>query len=516
MQQLDVLSNAKRNILIGIINKAVLMICPFIERTMIQKLLGSEYLGLSSLFNSLFTVLNLAELGFGVAMIHNMYAPISSGNTERVNALLNFYRRVYHFIGLFITCIGIILIPILPNLIRGSYPAEIKLEWLYLIYLANTAVSYSCFAYYTAILIANQRDDVQSSVNTAIRISLLLCQVVVLHITHNYYAFVALMPVFTMANNFWVAYRVNCLFPQYKPVGRILEGDRKSIWKLVAGSFVQRACEVSRNAIDSICISSFFGLTLTAAYSNYYAIMSSVTVLVSVFCLSFQGGVGNHVITKTVEENFVELKKLNFIYLWISGWCATCLLCLYQPFMHFWMGTELMLSVISALLMVIYFYCLKLGDIITLYFSARGLWWKSRYRAIAETAGNIILNIVLGWRYGVNGIIVATIITWFICNYIWSTVIMFKDYFGLSKCKLYYQYQGRQTLVNLFVMIITALICYIFSFEDDATTIMVRGMMCVVIPNFIYLLIYRKTEEFQYVKSTIFKTMRLKIGENDS
>ena len=53
--------NAKRNIVWGVLNKIVEVIAPFITRTSIIYVLGTEYLGLNSLFSSILSILNLTE-----------------------------------------------------------------------------------------------------------------------------------------------------------------------------------------------------------------------------------------------------------------------------------------------------------------------------------------------------------------------------------------------------------------------------------------------------------------------
>ena len=86
------------------------------------------------------------------------------------------------------------------------------------------------------------------------------------------------------------------------------------------------------------------------------------------------------------------------------------MLCLYQPFMMLWMGKNMMLPMSAVILLSLYFYLLKLGDIRALYSSAKGIWWEQRYRAIGETLMNLALNIILGRLFGVHGIILATMI----------------------------------------------------------------------------------------------------------
>ena len=491
----------------GSINRIVMLVIPFIKRLIILNVLGSQYLGLGSLFQSIIQVLSLSELGFSSAVVYNMYKPAAEGNVAKMNALLNFYRRVYRIVGVVILGVGLLLIPFLPRLIKGTYPQDTNLTILYLIYLVNTAISYFLFAYNNSLLVVHQRDDVKSSVNTVLSLGLTGSQIAVLLITKNYYLFSLLMPLFTITNNLLIAWRTKALFPQYKAEGELEAEDKAGIKKLVAGSFIQQACMVTRNSLDSICISAFLGLTLTAIYSNYFTILTSVTAFIGIFTASFVGGVGNHVATRSVEENFHEMKKLDFVYLWIGGWCTICLLCLYQPFMQLWMGKDMMLPMSAVVLLCMYFYLLKLGDVRYLYTSANGLWWEHRYRALTETLLNLVLNILLGKFFGVHGIILATMISLFLCNYIWSVNITFSSYFGRTRRRQYYEYQGKETLVMIIAGAMTYDICNRLPISHSLSQLAVRALICVIVPNIFFFIAFRSTREFQYAKKLISKVL---------
>ena len=84
--------NATRNIIWGICYKITMLLLPFAVRTVMIYTLGSQYLGLNSLFTSVLDVLSLAELGVGSAMVYAMYRPIAEEDTEIVCALLNLYK----------------------------------------------------------------------------------------------------------------------------------------------------------------------------------------------------------------------------------------------------------------------------------------------------------------------------------------------------------------------------------------------------------------------------------------
>lgn len=490
--QLSIVKNAKRNIIFGIINKLIVILCPFITRMFVKNVLGLQYLGLSSLFSSILDVISLSELGFSSAIIFFMYKPLSQNDTKTVNALLNFYKKVYRLIGIAILVLGIGVMPFINNLISGDVPRDINIYYLYIIYLINTAASYFLYAYMSSIIVVNQRDDINSIINSATKIFLTVSQILLLFSTKNYYYFIIVMPAFTIINNLWIAIVVKKEFPSFHADGSIDINLLSKIKKNVIGAFIQKCCSTTRNAIDSICVSAFLGITLTGIYNNYYFIIMGVSGLLTVYCNSLLGGIGNHVATKSISENFIELKRLDFIYINVSGWCSICLLCLYQPFMELWMGRDSLLPFGTVALMSLYFYITQIGTVRYMYMTTNGLFWEHRWRSLVETFANVILNIVLGKHFGINGIIVATMISLIACNFIWANKITFGKYFGEPYLKKYYSYQAKYFAINIVLSFVVLGVCTLVRAENVLVSMVFKLLICVLLPGLIYIIIYKK------------------------
>ena len=123
--------NAKRNIIFAVLSRMVGVLFPFAIRTVMLYILGTEYLGLDSLFASVLNFLSLAELGVGSALVYSMYKPIADHDTDQICALLNLYRKLYRYIGTFIFVVGVALVPFLPKLVKGDCPPDVNLYILY-------------------------------------------------------------------------------------------------------------------------------------------------------------------------------------------------------------------------------------------------------------------------------------------------------------------------------------------------------------------------------------------------
>lgn len=492
--------NAKKGIIAGFFNKIVTLLIPFIVRTVLIKEIGIEYAGLNSLFISILQVLNLAELGFSNAMVFSMYEPIAKRNDESICALLNFYRKVYKIIGIGILGVGIILIPFLPNLINGTPPDGINIIIIYLVFLLNTSISYLLYGYKTSLLNAYQRTDVISNIGSVTTLGLNISQICLLYIIPNYYIYVVFMPFFTIANNLIVSYVVDRMYPQYSCRGSISNEQRKDIAKRVSGLAIQRVCYMVRNNMASIFLSMFLGLSIVAVYNNYNMIQSAFTGILSIITSSILAGVGNSLQTQTKDANLHSMKKFNFLYIWISGFAAITLACIFQPFMELWMGKNYMLPLSSALLFCLYFFNTKMGDIYSIYFSAAGLWWYGRWMFIFEVVLNLGLDLWLINIWGVNGILIGTIIAHFIISLMYGTYLLFKFCFSYKSLVSFYGQQLFYLLISIVVFISTYWICLkvdsFIQIKNLFITLFIRIVVCAIIVNTLYLLFYYKLKEF--------------------
>lgn len=504
-------ANAKRNIFFGIVNKMIVLVMPFVMRLVIIRAIGAEYLGLGSLFSSILQVLNMTELGFSSAIIYSMYKPVADNDTKTLGAILNFYKKIYFAIGCIILIAGIVIMPFLPKLISGATPGNINIYILFGIYLINTVVSYWLFAYKNALISAYQRSDILSNINSAVYLCTYLIQFLVIMFTKNYYLYVVVLVFASVAINISVHVTTKKMYPDIISSGEISKSLKKDIVVKVKGLLISKVCVTSRNSFDSIVVSAFLGLIVNAIYNNYYYIMNAVVSLMAIIGVAIQAGVGNSIVIETKEKNFQDMQKLNFIYMWLAGWCTVCLLCLYQPFVRICFGNDMVFPYYIVILFCVYFYVLKMGDIRTVYSDAKGLWWENRYRALIEAISNILLNLILGKFFGVTGIVVATLISLFAFNFLWGSTIIFQYYFTEQSPLQYFKYHFLYALVTVGACLVTGFLCDCIQ-VDGLRGLIIRGIICVVVPNIYYCICYLGNKKFRDYTYWFIGILRRRAG----
>ncbi|RHV70521.1 polysaccharide biosynthesis protein [Roseburia sp. OM02-15] len=495
--------NATRNIIFGIILKTYQIIVPFLMRTAMIYLMGIEYLGLNSLFASVLQVLNLAELGVGSAMVYSMYKPIAEDDTVTICALMKLYRTYYRGIGLVIAVIGIILTPFVPKLISGTVPLGINIYILYILNLFATVLSYWLFAYKNSILQAHQRTDIVSKVTLITNSLQYGVQIFVLFFFRNYYYYVIVMFATQALTNIVTAIVVDKLYPMFKPRGNVKRKQVKKINQRIRDLFTSKIGFVIYDSADTIVISSFLGLTMLAVYQNYFYILSAITGFISVIFSACTAGIGNSIVTETKEKNCNDLNKLTFIICWLAGFCSVCLLCLYQPFMELWVGKELMFPFSTVICFVVYFFVRQLNSLFNLYKDASGMWHEDRFRPLAAALTNLGLNLILVQFIGIYGILLSTVLAILCVGMPWLLHNLFSVIF---EKKYLLPYLKRLTFYLCIVISsagITYIICNLIHFSNTALNLLIRGVICVTIPNSIYFIAYRKCKEYGQVLEVI-------------
>lgn len=496
--------NTLRNIAFGSLNRIINIVLPFITRTVILYIMGTQYLGLSSLFSSILSFLSLTELGIGAAMVYSMYKPIAENDQSTICALLNLYKKLYRIIGAVILVLGLSLMPFLKILVPEELPPDINLYLLYFIYLINAVLSYWLFAYKNALVQAYQRDDINSKIAAIITPASYAVMLVSLFLTKNYYAYVIWLPVFTVLTNILRLVFVNRNFPGLEPEGEISRELKQSIFKKTTALIGTKLNTVVLNAADNLVMSAFLGLTAIAMYGNYHYIMSSIIGFLGIVYSSMPAGLGNSLQTDSLDTNYRNFEKFSFINSWMVGWCAVCLVCLYQPFMQIWVGEELMFPFYVVLEMGLYFYVYQIRKIPVVYKDAAGIWWEDRFRPYVCMIVNVVLNIVLVQVIGISGIILSTVFSLFI-SIPWENYTIFKYVFHRSS-KSYYGKMFLSASTMLLAGAVTLWICSLLS--DGIPAFVLKMCVCVVVPNVIFALLNCKRPEFREMMNMVRRILK--------
>lgn len=461
------LYNSLRNIFYGILKYTISFIFPFIIRTIMIKKFGSEYTGLGSLFSSILQVLNLSELGFSSAVVFSLYEPIAQNDLTKISALMLFYKKIYRIVGIVIASIGIIICPFISFFISGSYPRDINIYFLFLMFLANTVLSYVFYGYKSALLVANQRIDIENKVQIISNLVCYFLQILVLLFIRNYYIYVIAIIFGTIINNITLCLISKKIFPEIKEAGILSKEEQKNIYRNVKVLIGHQLDAVIINSADSIIISAFLGLKVLMVYDNYNYIINAIISITIIISNAFLASIGNSIVLYDEKKNFSNFKLFHYIFYIIGMFCVCMMLILYQDFMCLWMGKNMLLPFSTVICLVFSFYVRQIRRIVLTYKNATGNWSGDMLKPYISAVVNLIINIILVKIIGLNGVIISTIFCLLIIEAPWEARVIFKNYFKES----IKPYVFNNFVYGLKTVIVASVLVYIFHFFTVITLI---------------------------------------------
>lgn len=495
-----------KNSIVGIASFLTKSLLSFVVKTVFIYVLGAELLGLNSLFSNVLTILSLAELGIGSAIVFAMYKPIAEENYDKVNALVKFYKKVYYTIAVVMIVLGVALLPFLKYIINADNTLSVNIYIVYVMFLLNNIISYFA-AHRNALIFASQRNDILTEITMVVGLISSIIQIVVIFLVKDYYVYYSITLFATALENICVYIASNKIYKNLdlKNAKELNKEEKQSLFKDFKGMLFQKVGGAIISGTDNIIISAFINLTVLGAYSNYILITSSIGSAIWLIVNSIKASVGNLIATRSSDEVEQIQHKLMFGYFWLNIFCSTCLFCLLQHFVTIWLPDEYMLSFFTFTVIIAGFYIDKTRTLIITFRDAAGLFRYKKWSPVLEALTNLLVSIILVKNMGLPGVVLGTIIG-NVAFPLWvEPWVVYKHYYHKSSkgyWKKWITYFGVGTLIAIFTFFICALLP-----NFGLLWFVLKCGICLVVPNLIMLLVFCRTQEFKYylnlVKSLI-------------
>jgi len=495
--------NTFRNTLMGISVQCINIILSFVTRTVFINFLNVEYLGVNGLFTNILTILSLAELGFGSAIVYNMYTPIAQNDHRKITALMNFYGTIYIKIGCVIGILGLSLIPFLGHIIKDQ-PNVDHLTFIYLLFLANSATSYF-FAYKRTIISADQRDYILAQYKLYFSIIKALLQISVLVTTKSFIAYLLIHILCTFTENYFVSLEVDKLYPYIKEnkEEKLEKTEIETIWKNVKALLIYKLGSTVLDGTDSIIISAFVGVVWVGKLSNYILITAALSMVVLQFTNAITASVGNFIAKENKERQEFLLETITFVNFLIYGFSFVCLSVLINPFIQLWIGIDYVFNMQTAFVISLNWYIYGMMNAIWTFRSTMGLFVYGKYRPAISAIIHVVVSILLAKQMGLLGVLLGTTITRFITNVWYDPLIVYK--YGLQKSvKNYYSKWIKYLII---VLVDIAVVSYIFSFLPQTTILifLLQMLICTAVTAVTFFMCFRRTKEMHYLVEMVKK-----------
>ncbi|MBR4618656.1 MAG: oligosaccharide flippase family protein [Bacilli bacterium] len=509
-------SNSIRNSFSATLQTLVTMIVGFIAQTIFIRLLGAEYLGLNGLFTNILSMLSIFELGIGNAIVYNLYKPIADNDIGKIKSLMRFYKKAYNIIAILVLVFGLVIVPFLPLFVK-NVTVDINITIVYILFLMSSVASY-VLTYKRSLIYANQKNYIINYLHAGYIVILNVLQLLVLYLFKNYYIYLLLKIVCQLLENIILNVIANKMYPYLKDndASKLDKKTEKSIFKKIKALFFHKVGSYIVLGTDNLIISTFIGIVVVGYYSNYYMVINAVNTFGFQIITSAVASIGNLLVTENAEKTYSVFKKIRFLNFWIACFSAICILNLMQPFIRLWAGSKYLLSTAVLIVLVFNYYQKMMRRSYAAFKDASGTWEEDKYVPIVESILNVVFSIVFLKMFGLVGVFVGTIVSGFAVWCYSYPKFVYKKLFKRS----YLDY-SKETIAYILTFVLLATITYLctklFIFNNQYIQLGINLTICLIVPNLLMLIIFRKTDNYKYFASLlkkIFDKFRKKLRKS--
>lgn len=486
--------NAFSSIVGQLLNNMLRFVC----RTAFIYTLGKEYLGISSLYANILTILSVSELGFSTVITYSLYQPLADENIPLIQSLMTFFKKAYQVIGLLILTGGIAIMPLLPKLMQGTTD-KVNIYLYYLLYLAQTVISYVFFAYKGTLLIADQKKYLYDAAVYIVQIIMNLLQLAVLFVFRSFLIYTLIAVFCDAMQNVATAVIADKKYPFLKQKGPKLDKERKKeVFKQVYATSLYHICTTIGTSTDNLIISSNISVLMVGLYDNYAMIIQVVHKLLQGVFQAFTSSLGNLYATESKKRNEFIFRCLDLLDRWILILCSVCFIVLFQPFITLWIGRDYLLDERTVLVIALNFASLYLQMIVQIYKTAAGLFVYGKYRPVVSAVLNLGISILLVKPLGLCGVILGSIISRTVTTWWFDAWILYRRGFEMSPASYFFNC-GIGIALLLIIAAVIQLICRVFPVITWGS-LMMEGLICFVTCNLMLWAVYGRGEEFAFIK----------------
>ncbi len=493
---------AAKNIFFGYISNIIILIMGFLQRTVFIMVLGDTLLGVNGLYTDILSMLSLAELGIGTALNYSLYKPVANHDYEKIKSYMQLYKKAYLAIAGVIAVIGVCIAPFLPYIIKESDRGDITVRNLtiyYLIFLFNTVSTYFV-AYKYSLVNAEQRSYIQTNIATITKIVTGFVQIIVLLLTKNFLLYLLSQSAVELFQKIAVSVYFNRLYPYLKEKNvKKLEKEETDIVVTKSKALMfHKIGDVARLSTDSIIITHFINVDLVGVVGNYTYIITYAANFVNIIFNSLVSGFGNLVATESKEKQFSIFKVYRFFACWLYGFAGVGFWLLLTPFVTgIWLNDDWRLgqSILTLILIDFYF---KGGRVVLINFKiAAGVFEQDKYLSFIQGMVNLVISIIGAKWIGLAGVYVGTVISGIMANLI-QPVIVYRDCFAKNPWS-YFKDSLKYIVTILGILLLLIPIKNILLTKVNLLTVLLMGVVVTIVYNTIFFLIYKRTEEFDYL-----------------
>ncbi len=446
------LMNAK----VGLIFYFLSIFLAFFSRRIFLDCLGIEFMGLTGTIGSILSFLNISEVGIGTCVGYFLYKPIEEGNKNKICEIVSLFGWLYRIVGSIILCGGITISLFFPLIFANENLPFSIIYFAFFSIVGSNVIGY--FINYRQILLESDQKLYKISIWTQTgTIIKTVIQIILAYFYGNLYVWIFIEFIFGLIVCWILNIVIHKEYPWLKTDrnrGREILKRYPEIITKAKQIVIHRLKNFFLSKSDEFLIFTFESLQMVAFYCNYTMIVGKLTALLNNVFIGMNASIGNLV----AEGDDTNIKKVfweftTFRY-WITGIFIIALTFLINPVISWWLGPQYVLEDSIVFLILLNMYIMLTRVSVDLFINAYGLY-DDVWAAYTEGTINVAITLVVGYFYGLIGILLGKIISMFFLVVLWKPYYLYKRGFKTSVSLYWYNISKHISILIIFLLIIT-------------------------------------------------------------
>ena len=432
-----------RNLIISTILTTLVALIGLFKIKVFLAELGDEATGIYQLFTQIFSYISLVDAGLTSSLLYSLYKPVSDENHKKINEILKGGHNFYSKIALIIIAIGIVL-SFKIDFFLSDYTLPLNyIRICFILFIVSSGINYFVTPQKVILEARQNLYKVHMVVYTSIIVKgLLEIALLLMHLK--------LLSLMLLAIGISIIQNIVILIiakSDYKELDLKDAKPDNSFTKETKNLMVQKVTGIIFNNIDVILISKYISSASVVIYTSYNYIITSIQNIVKKIGSSSLASVGNLLVTdKTNAKNiFYEYNAMCF---YIANILCVPLLLVITSFVSIFYGEAYVLPYLGSVSIVIILYFKVIDIPLEVFAEALGYFDKLKKCLIIQSIINLTLSLILLFKIGISGVILATVISFIIGEFALYPQILNKNYFKDDKIN-YYGHSAKLLVIGI-------------------------------------------------------------------
>ena len=402
-------SKSLKNAWVSLLFYAINVVIGFWKRQVFFDYLGSEVLGLDTTASTLFSFLNLAELGIGSSVGYFLYRPMFLGDTMTMNKIVALQGWIYRRIAMVVIAGSAVLMCFFPIIF-----AKIQLPLWYAYATFSVMLIGSMLGYFMnyrqCILAADQKGykvtEVTSTAGVVFQVLLIFLLPVV---PCPFLLYIGFNLLGSIIGCVWLNHVLHRDYPWLAKVeesGKQLLAEYPEIITKTKQIFFHKITTFIVNQVSPLVMYAFTSLTAVAYYGNYLATIDRAKDVLKTAFASTGNAIGNLVASKDDKRIKSVFWELIDSRLCISFGCILVLGLICEPFISVWLSSKYLLGHGVLFLVCVLSWLSINRNTVDGYIGGYGLF-QDIWAPVVEAIVNLGLAFSLGYFFDIAGVLMG-------------------------------------------------------------------------------------------------------------